>query len=309
MKIEINKAKKILKKGDLIIFPTETVYGLGGDATNKNAIKKIYEIKKRPLNNPIICHFKNIKAIEEDFILNDIEHKLAKKFWPGPLTIILTKKKFSNIRPELSNHKNSVGCRIPSHSIAQELLQSIDFPIAAPSANISTKLSSTKVNHLTKKLKNEILVLNGGKSFYGLESTVINVRDKYPKILRLGSTTQEQIYEIIPNIIIENNYNVTNLSPGQQKKHYAPNLPIRINVSEVLDNESLLNFGNNKLKSNIIELNLSLKGNLKEAAKNFYDYLHKLDNSKCKGIAVAPIPNHKLGKTINDRLTRASANK
>ena len=309
MKIEINKAKKILKKGDLIIFPTETVYGLGGDATNKNAIKKIYEIKKRPLNNPIICHFKNIKAIEEDFILNDIEHKLAKKFWPGPLTIILTKKKFSNIRPELSNHKNSVGCRIPSHSIAQELLQSIDFPIAAPSANISTKLSSTKINHLSKKLKNEIFVLNGGKSFYGLESTVINVRDKYPKILRLGSTTQEQIYEIIPNIIIENNYNVTNLSPGQQKKHYAPNLPIRINVSEVLDNEALLNFGNNKLKSNIIELNLSPKGNLKEAANNFYDYLHKLDNSKCKGIAVAPIPNHKLGKTINDRLTRASANK
>ena len=125
-------------------------------------------------------------------------HKsLAKKFWPGPLTLILKKKKNSNIRPELSNQKNYVGCRIPSHFIAQELLQSLDFPIAAPSANISTKLSSTKVNHLSKKLKNEIFVLNGGKSFYGLESTVINVRDKYPKILRLGSITQEQIYEIL----------------------------------------------------------------------------------------------------------------
>ena len=106
MKIEINKAKKILKKGELIIFPTETVYGLGADATNQNAIKKIYEIKKRPLNNPIICHFKNIKAIEEDFVLNNIEYKLAKKFWPGPLTLILKKKKNSNIRPELSNQKN-----------------------------------------------------------------------------------------------------------------------------------------------------------------------------------------------------------
>ena len=308
MKKDINKAQKILKKGGLVIFPTETVYGLGGDATNWSAIKKIYEIKKRPLNNPIICHFKNIEAIEENFILNDIAYKLANKFWPGPLTLILEKKKLSNICPNLSNQKNYVCCRIPSNSIAQELLWNIDFPIAAPSANISTKLSSTKVNHLSKKLKKEIFVLNGGRSLYGLESTIINVNNKNPKILRLGSITQEQLNELIPDIVFENNRRFSTLSPGQQKKHYAPNLPIRINVNEVLDGEALLNFGKSKLKSNTIELNLSSKGDLEEAAKNLYDYLHKLDNSKCTGIAVDPIPNHNLGKTINDRLTRASAN-
>ena len=308
MKKDINKAQKILKKGGLVIFPTETVYGLGGDATNWSAIKKIYEIKKRPLNNPIICHFKNIEAIEENFILNDIAYKLANKFWPGPLTLILEKKELSNICPNLSNQKNYVGCRIPSNSIAQELLWNIDFPIAAPSANISTKLSSTKVNHLSKKLKKEIFVLNGGRSLYGLESTIINVNNKNPKILRLGSITQEQLNVLIPDIVFENNHRFSTSSPGQQKKHYAPNLPIRINVNEVLDGEALLNFGKNKLKSNTIELNLSPKGDIEEAAKNLYDYLHKLDNSKCTGIAVAPIPNHNLGKTINDRLTRASAN-
>ena len=148
----------------------------------------------------------------------------------------------------------------------------------------------------------------GGKSYYGLESTVIYAINKNVKILRLGSVTQEQISKIIPNIIIENSDTASKLSPGQQKKHYSPNLPLRINVNEVYKNEALLNFGSNHLKSDTIELNLSYDGNLEEAAKNFYDYIHRLDNTKCLGIAVAPIPNNNLGKTINDRLIRASTN-
>ena len=215
MKININKAQKILKNGDLVIFPTETVYGLGGNASNKNAIKKIYKIKNRPHKNPLICHFKDIEDIEKNFFLNDISYKLAKKFWPGPLTLILEKKNSSNISAKLSNQKKFVGCRIPNHPIAQELLEGIPFPIAAPSANISTKLSSTKINHLSKKLKDNTFVLDGGKSFYGLESTVINASNNNPKILRLGSITIEKIKKIVPNIILENHNNFSNLSPGQ----------------------------------------------------------------------------------------------
>jgi L-threonylcarbamoyladenylate synthase len=306
VEINIKKAKKILENGDLVIFPTETVYGLGGNATDKNAIKKIYNIKNRPSNNPLICHFKNISSIEKDFVINDTSYELANKFWPGPLTLILEKKEASNINPVLSNHNKFVGCRIPKHPIAQALLQNLEFPIAAPSANISTKLSSTKIIHLSKKLKDNIFILDGGKSFYGLESTIINASNDNPKILRLGSITLEVIEKIIPNIILENYSYFSNQSPGQQIKHYSPNLPLRINVKSVLKGEALLNFGTNNLKSEIMELNLSTSGNLEEAGKNLYDFLHKLDNSQSIGIAVAPVPNNNLGKTINDRLKRAS---
>ena len=298
MKIDIKKAQKVLKNGDLVIFPTETVYGLGGDATNEFAIKKIYKVKRRPLNNPIICHFKDIKSIEKNFIFNKVAYILAKKFWPGPLTLILEKKESSNICHILSNQKKFVGCRIPQHPVAQKLLEKIKFPIAAPSANLSTKLSSTKVEHLSGKLKKNILILNGGKSFHGLESTVVDVSNNNVKILRLGSITEEQIKKVVPKVIISKKDNYLKFSPGQQKLHYSPNLPLRINVNSVFKGEALLNFGKNNLKSDIIELNLSPTGNLKEAGKNFYDYLHLLDNSKCNGIAVAPVPNIELGKTI-----------
>ncbi len=306
VEINIKKAKKILENGDLVIFPTETVYGLGGNAIDENAIKKIYKIKNRPSNNPLICHFKNIDSIEKDFVINDKSYELANQFWPGPLTLILKKKETSNISPILSNHKKFVACRIPKHPTAQKLLQNLEFPIAAPSANISTKLSSTRIIHLSKKLKDNIFLLDGGKSFYGLESTIINACNGNPKILRLGSITLEVIEKIIPNIILENHSNFSNLSPGQQIKHYSPNLPLRINANSVLKDEALLNFGTNNLKSEIMELNLSTSGNLEEAGKNLYDFLHILDNSQSIGIAVAPVPDHNLGKTINDRLTRAS---
>ena len=299
-------ANQRLLNGDLVIVPTETVYGIGADATNNWAVKKIFHIKNRPFNNPIICHFENLEKIYEHAELNSTALKLAKAFWPGPLTLILKKRKVSKISPFVSNNIDMIGCRIPNHPIALKILKNLNRPIAAPSANISTKLSSTKINHLSKKLKDNIFVLDGGKSFYGLESTVINVSNNNPKILRLGSIILEDIKKIIPNIVLENYKTFSNLSPGQQIIHYSPNLPIRINVNSVLKGEGLLNFGTNNLKSEIIELNLSPTENLEEAGNNFYDYLHILDNSQCNGIAVAPVPNHNLGKTINDRLIRAS---
>tara|TARA_B100000029_G_scaffold287768_1_gene281574 strand:- start:343 stop:1263 length:921 start_codon:yes stop_codon:yes gene_type:complete len=305
MKKNTNKAKKILEDGGLVIFPTETVYGIGCNATDLKAIKRLYKIKKRPTNNPLICHFSDISYIKKNFKLNKIACQLADKFWPGPLTIILKKKEDSKIHPILSNNTKFVGCRIPKHPLAQKLLKKLNFPVAAPSANISNKLSATNTSHLKDFFDENIYVLDGGKSFYGLESTVIDIKNNKIKILRLGSITFEQIKKLIPNVVIGNNY--SKLSPGQKQKHYSPNLPLRINVNTVLKGEALLNFGKNNLKSKTKELNLSLTENLKEASNNFYDYLHKLDNSKSIGIAVAPIPNKNLGKTINDRLFRASS--
>ena len=302
----IKLAKKTLEEGNLIIFPTETVYGLGGDATNIDAIKKIYKLKKRPNSNPLICHFANIKKVEENFQINIIDNLLIKKFWPGPLTLILKKKSSSLINSSLSNNVDLVGCRVPSNKIALKILNAINFPIAAPSANMTTKISSTQFNHLSDNLKSNAFSIDGGKSILGLESTVIQTFNKKIKILRLGSITIEEINIAFPKIEIEiDNFN-SKISPGNQIKHYSPNLPIRINVTEVKKNEALINFGVNNLKSDICEYNLSNKGDLKEASKNLFNFLHLIDKCNCSGIAVAPIPNNGLGKTINDRLIRAS---
>jgi len=306
MKKVIKSAKKTLEEGNLVIFPTETVYGLGGDATNINAIKKIYSLKKRPSSNPLICHFANIKKIEENFQINNMDRTLINNFWPGPLTLILKKKSSSLISSLVSNNINLVGCRIPNNKIALEILNAINFPIAAPSANITTKISSTQFNHLSNNLKKNTFAIDGGDSILGLESTVMQTFNKKIKILRLGSITIEEIKVALPKIQIEIDNLNSKISPGNQLKHYSPNLPIRINVSKVTKGEALINFGVNNLKSDICEYNLSIKGDLKEASKNLFNYLHLIDKCNCSRIAVAPIPNHGLGKTINDRLIRAS---
>ena len=165
----IEEAKKRLFSGELVIFPTETVYGMGGNANNRKSIELIYKTKNRPINNPLICHFANIEEIEKNFILKDKDYELANTFWPGPLTLILEKKINSMISPFLSNNKNQVGCRIPNNEISLSLLSIIDFPIAAPSANIATRTSVTSIDDLDYKLK-EIFYIDGGSSVLGLES-------------------------------------------------------------------------------------------------------------------------------------------
>ena len=301
----LDKAKKRLFNGDLVIFPTETVYGIGANANNEKAVKLIYITKKRPLSNPIICHFANINEIERNFILKEKDYELAMTFWPGPLTLILEKNKNSKISSAVSNNQNLVGCRIPNNEIALSLLSKLDFPIAAPSANIATKTSTTSIEDLDSNLKN-IFHIDGGSSVLGLESTVIQTTYSGCKILRLGSLTIEEIKIKYPKYIID--VESSKLSPGNQLKHYSPNKPIRINVSNVKENESLLNYGKNQLISNIKNINLSIEADLVEASHNFYKHLNILDNSECSGIAVAPIPNIGLGETINDRLKRASYN-
>ena len=299
----IDQAKKLLFKGELVIFPTETVYGIGANANNQQAVELIYETKKRPVNNPLICHFGNIAEIESNFIIKEKDYDLAKKFWPGPLTLILEKNNKSKITPLVSNNQNLVGCRVPNNEISLSLLSKLDFPIAAPSANIATKTSVTSIKDLDYNLK-KIFYIDGGSSVLGLESTVIKTTNSGCKILRLGSLTIEEIKKEFPNYLIE--VENSKVSPGNQLKHYSPNKPIRINVNFVKKNEVLLNYGKNKLISNIKNLNLSNEENLLEASHNFYNYLNILDTTKSNGIAVAPIPDQGLGKTINDRLRRAS---
>ena len=299
----IEEAKKRLFRGELVIFPTETVYGIGGNANNQKSIELIYKTKNRPISNPLICHFANMEEIEKNFILKDKDYELANTFWPGPLTLILEKKINSMISPLLSNNKNQVGCRIPNNKISLSLLSIIDFPIAVLSANIAIRTSVTSIEDLDYKLK-EIFYIDGGSSVLGLESTVVQTTKNGCKILRLGSLTIEDIKIKFPKYEIS--IEQSNVSPGNQLKHYSPIKPIRINVDFVKKNEALLNFGINELTSDIKSLNLSIEENLSDASYNFYNYLNILDNISCNGIAVAPIPDQGLGKTINDRLRRAS---
>ena len=221
------------------------------------------------------------------------------------MTLILEKNKESKITSLLSNNQNLVGCRIPNNEIALDLLSKLDFPIAAPSANIATRTSITSIKDLDNNLKN-IFYIDGGSSVLGLESTVLKTNTKGCDILRLGSLTVEQIKNKFKDYFIE----IINskISPGSQKKHYSPNKKIRINALDVNENEALLNFGQNNLTSNIKSLNLSIESDLVEASHNFYNYINILDQTECNTIAVVPIPNHGLGKTINDRLKRASYN-
>ncbi len=300
-KNKINIAIKLLRGGELVIFPTETVFGIGADATNDMAVKSIFKAKKRPKSNPIICHFENIKQIEKYFILNKFEKKLGLKFWPGPLTIILKKRKNSKISKLVSNNSSLVGCRIPSNKLTNKLITSFGLPIAAPSANLSERTSVTNTIDIDPIFK-KIFVLKDKQSSYGLESTVVRIDDKNRiEVLRYGSITVEELNKFAKVKINKK----SSISPGNLKKHYSTLKPIRMNAKKIFKDEGLLNFGNNKLKSKIINLNLSNKKNLNEAAKNFYHFLHKLDQSKCKKIAVVEIPNKGLGKTINDRLKRA----
>ena len=301
-KKKLDFAKNLLSSGELVIFPTETVFGLGADATNDKAVKSIFKVKKRPSINPIICHFKNIKQIEKYFILNKYEKNIGSKFWPGPLTIILKKRKNSKISKLVSNNSSLVGCRIPSNKLANKLISSFDVPIAAPSANLSERTSVTHIKDIDPILVKKIFVLKDKQSSYGLESTVIRINNKNRiEVLRYGSITVEELNKFAKVEIKKK----SSISPGNLKKHYSTLKPIRMNAKKILKDEGLLNFGNNKLNSKIINLNLSNKRNLNEAAKNFYHFLHKLDKSGCKKIAVAEIPNKGLGKTINDRLKRA----
>ena len=306
MKAKINKAVKFLKKGKLVAFPTETVYGLGADAENEKAILNLYNKKNRPRFNPLICHFENIESVKKQVIFSKSAKILAKNFWPGPLTIILKKRKSSSIHPLVSSGLKTIACRVPSNKTALSILKKFGGILAAPSANKSSKLSPTEKTHVVKNFGKDIYIVDGGSTIFGIESTVVDLSNNKPLVLRSGAIDIKILKKILPNLIQKSKNLKKIKSPGQLKKHYSPNIPIRINVKKVKNNEVLLNFGKNALKSKVKELNLSKTSNLQEAAKNLFKFLHILDNKKYGGIAVAPINKKGLGMAINDRLERAA---
>ena len=301
----IKKAKKLLNKNECIAIPTETVYGLAGNAYSDKACKKIFRLKKRPKENPLIIHYFDLKDLKKDCFYNSNFLKLYKRFCPGPLTFILDIKKNSNISKIATNHKKTLAVRFPKHSITRSLLKTLKYPLAAPSANLSSKVSAISSSDVKEDFGKKIkYVLEGGRSEIGLESTIIDIRKK-PKVLRLGGLTLSSIQKNFKEKIRINNNPSKISTPGQFKIHYSPGIPIRLNVKKTKKNEALL-FLKKKNKMKLNYYFLSKNGNLQEAAKNLYMTLRRIKKDNFKSIAVSKIPNRGLGKTINDRLIRAS---
>ena len=301
----IKKAKKYLNKNYCIGVPTETVYGLAANAYVDSAVKRIFNLKKRPKNNPLIVHYLDIDSLKRDCLINDNFIKLYKKFSPGPITYILKLKKNSKISKYVTNNGKNLAIRFPNHKIFKELLKQLDYPLAAPSANITTKVSAVQASDVKEEFGNKIkYILDGGKCSVGIESTIINLIGK-PTILRLGGLDITKIQNTLGFKLNININTKKQVAPGQSHLHYSPGIPVKMNVIKPKNKEAfiLIKKRKTKLKNYFY---LSKKNNLNEAAKNLYSCLRKIKNKGYKSISVERIPNKGLGKTINDRLNRAS---
>jgi len=301
----IKKAKKYLNKNYCIGVPTETVYGLAANAYKNSAVKKIFNLKKRPKNNPLIVHYHDIDSLKKDCLINDNFTKLYKKFSPGPITYVLQLRKDSKISKYVTNNKKSLAVRFPKHTLFKNLLKQLDYPLAAPSANITTKVSAVKAKDVKEEFGSKIkYILDGGVCAIGIESTIVNLIGK-PSVLRLGGL---DILKIKKTLGVKLNIAINpkkKIAPGQSLLHYSPGIPLRMNIIKPKDNEAfiVIKKRKSKLKNYFY---LTAKNNLDEAAKNLYSCLRKIKNEGYKSIAVEKISNKGLGKAINDRLQRAS---
>ena len=306
----IQQAYEILTNGELLAIPSETVYGLGADATSDSAISKIYKLKKRPHINPLILHVSNIKMVEQFTETNPLFYLLSNYFWPGPLTMILNQKKNNNISELATSNLSSVAVRLPDNKIFQNIIEKFNNPIAAPSANISGHISPTNPYHVYEDFGEEIkLIIDGGQSEKGVESTVVDIRSHDIIILRHGPITQKMLENRVDCKIKKKGSNKKILSPGQMFKHYSPSKKLIINSIKPTKNCSFLGFSNimPDEKFDGIALNLSNSGDLNEAASNLFKMLRFLDKTDTQEIVVAPIPNKDVGLAINDKLKRASS--
>tara|TARA_X000001036_G_scaffold429064_1_gene459749 strand:- start:738 stop:1670 length:933 start_codon:yes stop_codon:yes gene_type:complete len=301
----IKKAKNYLNKNYCIGVPTETVYGLAANAYSNIAVKKIYKLKKRPKTNPLIVHYSNIDALKKDCVINDNFVKLYKKFSPGPLTYILELRKDSKISKNVNNNGVNLAVRFPDHKTLKKLLKLLKYPIAAPSANISTRLSAVKASDVKEEFGSKIkYVLDGGKCNIGLESTIIDLTKK-PTILRLGGLDVSKIKNVLKKKINLNINPKKKIAPGQSSLHYSPGIPLRMNIKKPKKDEAFILI--KKRKENLNNyFYLSKKNNLDEAAKHLYSCLRKIKNKGYKSIAIEKIKNIGIGQSINDRLKRAS---
>lgn len=311
---DINKAKNILLKNELIAIPTETVYGLAGSAYSDKAIRKIFELKKRPLFNPLIVHLKSASCIQEVASeIPEIGLKLINQFWPGPLTLILKKQK--HISDLITAGKDTVAVRVPNHPLTLALLNELEFPLTAPSANPFGSISPTNAEHVLSYFGKEIeAILDGGQCEKGLESTIIGFENEKPILYRHGAISMDEIEKVTGDLGVYTNNNISPNAPGMLSRHYAPNTDTYLteNVSALINQFEgkkigLLGF-NKEIENNkiIYQEVLSKTGDLNEAAKNLYAAMHRLDNYKLDLIIIEKLPDMGLGKTINDKLTRAT---
>jgi L-threonylcarbamoyladenylate synthase len=295
-----------LRSGQLVAFPTETVYGLGGDATNERAVAEIFAAKGRPGFNPLIVHVRGLAEAEALAIFDDRARQVVAKFWPGPLTLVLLRRADSGLSLLASAGLDTVAIRAPAHKVAQALLHETNGPIAAPSANRSGRVSPTEAAHVAEELGDRVsLILDGGRTPVGLESTVLDLSGGTPALLRPGGVTSEQLTALLGPITAPAAGQPK--SPGMLASHYAPLLLLRLEVVGARPGEALLAFGPEAPRGFAEVLWLSRSGDLAEAAANLFAMMRRLDRPPFTGIAVMPIPEHGLGRAINDRLRRAAA--
>lgn len=298
----IDQAVEQLIAGNLVALPTETVYGLAADALDATAVAKIYAAKGRPSNNPLICHVANVEMAERYVTIGEVAKQLINTFWPGPLTLVLPQKLGNGVPASVSASLPTLAVRCPDADVTHQIIEKLDHPIAAPSANASGKLSPTSVDDVLETLDGRLpLILDGGRTDVGIESTIVGVEGDKITLLRPGTITVDDISEAAQLPVIDRDDNEIT-APGQLESHYAPNAAVRLNASEKRKDEILIGFGEHEG-----DLSLSPSGNLADAAYRLFSILRQADKMGKATIAVAPIPNEGIGIAINDRLKRAAA--
>ena len=301
----LSKAVDYLKKKQLIGVPTETVYGLAGNAYSTKAVKKIYLLKNRPLKNPLIIHYFDLDQLRKDVELNADFYKLYKKFCPGPITFVLKKKKNSLLAAVATANLKTVAVRLPENKTIRRILRVLNFPLAIPSANKSTQISPVSAKDVASEFGNSLtFILNGGNCKIGLESTVVDLTSK-AKILRPGLINPFDVSKVLNKKTKVHTGSKTIKAPGMLKRHYSPGIPIKLNQKKVKNNEAFIVFGKKYKKAKNI-FNLSYNSNLNEAARNLYKILRLIKNKNYKLICVSSIPRRGIGLAINDRLSRAA---
>jgi L-threonylcarbamoyladenylate synthase len=305
----LEDAARALREGELVAFPTETVYGVGGDATSDLAVARIFEVKGRPRFNPLIVHVRDLASARALTVFDTRAERAAERFWPGPLSLVLPRAPRCPISLLASAGLDTLAIRVPAHPLALALLRAVDRPLAAPSANRSGRLSPTSAGDAVTELGGRIAaVLDGGRCEIGIESTVLDLCGAEPTVLRPGGLARETLEEWLGHVAAANASSSAPRSPGTLESHYAPERPMRLDARDARPGEALLALGPGPASEGFGEVRwLSRSGDLTEAAANLFKALRALDRPEVVGIAVMPIPEHGLGAAINDRLRRAAA--
>jgi L-threonylcarbamoyladenylate synthase len=298
----VSQAASLLRSGGLVAFATETVYGLGADASDDRAVAQIYEAKGRPSFNPLIVHVADLDQAKALVQWSDAAEAVAQAFWPGPLTLVLPLRADAKVSKLVTAGLDTLAIRLPAAELARDLLRQVGRGVAAPSANRSGQISPTRAAHVMADLDGRIdAVLDGGACEVGLESTIVGLGD-HPTLMRPGGITKDQLAQVLGHPLAERHATDVISAPGQLRSHYAPNAWVRLNAIDFEPGEARLGFGDVEC-----DLNLSAGEDLTEAAANLFEHLHRLDETGARTIAVSPIPHQGLGIAINDRLSRAAA--